>query len=183
VGRARERAELCEMRRGSECGHERGSKRELGRVGGHRGREFRRRARVRTRRSTADAGRAELTGRVHDAERERKGAHGAMAQRLAARAREVEREEGRGGGNNWRRQVGPSGQRARERERAREKAAVERWIPPVRRHGHAGARPDWAELGCWAAFPFSFSLDFLILFLFLFSRVSNPKFKLGFKFK
>jgi hypothetical protein len=59
--------------------------------------------------------------------------------------------------------------RERERERAGEKVATDRWIPPVRRH--------------WAAFPFSFSLDFLILFLFLFSRVSNSKFKLGFKFK
>jgi hypothetical protein len=33
-------------------------------------------------------------------ERERKGAHGATAQRLAAQAREAEREEGRGGENN-----------------------------------------------------------------------------------
>jgi hypothetical protein len=52
--------------------------------------------------------------------------------------------------------------------------------------GGAGARarglagPSWAG---WAAFPFSFSLDFLIPFLFLFSRVFNSKFKLGFKFK
>jgi hypothetical protein len=92
VGRARERAELCEMRRGSECGHGRGSKRELGRVGGRRGREFRRCARVRTRRSMAGAGRAELIGRVHGVEREKRGAQ-AMAQRLAERAREIEREE------------------------------------------------------------------------------------------
>jgi hypothetical protein len=52
--------------------------------------------------------------------------------------------------------------------------------------GGAGARarglagPSWAR---WAAFPFSFSLDFLIPFLFLFYRVFNSKFKLGFKFK
>jgi hypothetical protein len=71
----------------------------------------------------------------------------------------------------------------RERERVGEKAAADRWIPPVRRRRRAGAWPGWAELGCWAAFPFYFSLDFLILFLFLFSRVSNSKFKLGFKFK
>jgi hypothetical protein len=70
------------------------------------------------RRSMVGAGRAELAGRVHDVDREReKGRMGATAQRLAARAREVEREEGRGGENNWRRQVGPSGQRAIERER------------------------------------------------------------------
>jgi hypothetical protein len=40
VGRARAGAGLREMRRGSECGHGRGSKRELGRVGGRCGREF-----------------------------------------------------------------------------------------------------------------------------------------------
>jgi hypothetical protein len=94
-GRARERAILCEIRRGSECGHWRGSKREAGCVGGRRGREIWRRARVRTRWSTTSAGRAKLTGRVHGAERERRGAHGATAQRLANRTRETEREEGR----------------------------------------------------------------------------------------
>jgi hypothetical protein len=35
----------------------------------------------------------------------------------------------------------------------------------------------------WAAFSISFSLNFLIPFLFLFSRVFNSKLKLGFKFK
>jgi hypothetical protein len=35
----------------------------------------------------------------------------------------------------------------------------------------------------WAAFFFSFSLDFLIPFPFLFYRVFKSKFKLGFKFK
>jgi hypothetical protein len=43
-GRARERAMLCEMTRGSECGHWRGSKKGAGRMGGRRGREIRRRA-------------------------------------------------------------------------------------------------------------------------------------------
>jgi hypothetical protein len=76
-----------------------------------------------TRRSTAGAGRVELTGRVNDAERGReKGRTGATAQGLAAQAREAERDEGRGGGDNWLRQVGPSGQRARARERAGEKS-------------------------------------------------------------
>jgi hypothetical protein len=37
VGRARAGVGLREMRRGSECGRGRGSKRELGRVGRHRG--------------------------------------------------------------------------------------------------------------------------------------------------
>jgi hypothetical protein len=50
----------------------------------------------------------------------------------------------------------------------------------VRLSGGAAALPGWAEL---AAFPFSFSLGFLIPFLFLLYRVFKSKFKLGFKFK
>jgi hypothetical protein len=41
-------------------------------VGGRRGQEFRRRARVRTRWSTTSVGTVELTGRVHGAEREKR---------------------------------------------------------------------------------------------------------------
>jgi hypothetical protein len=51
------------------------------------------------------------------AQRERGRAHGATARRLANRAREAEREEGRAGEGNRRRQLGPTGQRASERER------------------------------------------------------------------
>jgi hypothetical protein len=75
-GKARERVELSEMRRGVCTGHWQGSKKGAGRVGGRRGREIRRRARVRKRRSTASAEGAELTGRVHGAEREERGAWG-----------------------------------------------------------------------------------------------------------
>jgi hypothetical protein len=171
VGRARERVELCEMMRGS----------EWVRVGGCRGREFRRRARVRMHRSTARAGRAELTGRVHGAEREReKRGAWATTQRLAKRACEIEREEGCARAK----QLAPTGrpQRAEsERERARERK------PPLTGGSHlsggAGARARGLAGPSWAAFPFSFSLDFLIAFLFLFYRVFNSKFKLGFKFK
>jgi hypothetical protein len=60
-GRARERARVCEMRRGASAGHWQGSKKGVGRVGRHRGRETQRRARVRTRRSMVGAGKAELT--------------------------------------------------------------------------------------------------------------------------
>jgi hypothetical protein len=84
------------MRRGSECGRWRGSKRELGRVGGRRDREFRRCARVRTRRSTARAGRAELTGRVHGAERE-KGHVGNGSAPSSAGPRDRERRGARAG--------------------------------------------------------------------------------------
>jgi hypothetical protein len=117
-GRARERAELCEMRLGASVGHWRGSKKGAGRVGGRRGREIRRRARVRTRRSTASVEGVKLTGRVHDAEREERGArgNGSAPGRMGLRSREG---RGRAGEGNWRRQVGPTRQRARERgERA-----------------------------------------------------------------
>jgi hypothetical protein len=76
VGRARERVKLSEMRRGVCVGHWRGSKKGAGRVGGCRGREIRRRARVCTRRSTVSAEGVELTGRVHGAERGERGVRG-----------------------------------------------------------------------------------------------------------
>jgi hypothetical protein len=72
VGRVRARAGLREMRRGSECGRGSGSKRELGRMGGHRGRGFWRRARW----SKAGAGWAELTGEAHSTARGRASARG-----------------------------------------------------------------------------------------------------------
>jgi hypothetical protein len=61
---------------GSECGHGRGSKRGARHVGGRRGREIQRRARVRTHRSTAGAGRANLKGRVPGVEREKRDTRG-----------------------------------------------------------------------------------------------------------
>jgi hypothetical protein len=76
---------------GASAGYWQGSKKGVGRVGGRRGREIRRRARVRTHRSTAGAGRADLTGQAHGAERE-KGTRGATAQQLANQACEAERE-------------------------------------------------------------------------------------------
>jgi hypothetical protein len=80
--------------------------------------------------------------------------------------------EGRGarGRRNWHRQLGPTGQRARERERR----VRERELPLTsgsHLSGGAGARahglsgPSWAG---WAALAFSFSLDFLFAFPFLF---------------
>jgi hypothetical protein len=92
VSRARERVKLSEMRRGVCAGHWRGSKKGAGRVGGRRGREIRRCARVRTRWSTTRAGKAELTRQAHDVERE-KGTRGGNDSALANRAREIEREK------------------------------------------------------------------------------------------
>jgi hypothetical protein len=67
-------------------------------VGGRRGQETRRRARVRTRRSMTRAGKAELTRQAHGAETE-KGTHRGNGSALANRARETERE--RAGKGNW----------------------------------------------------------------------------------
>jgi hypothetical protein len=57
------------MRRGASAGHWWGSKKGAGHVGGRRGREIRRHARVRTRRSTESERKAELTRQAHSAER------------------------------------------------------------------------------------------------------------------
>jgi hypothetical protein len=168
------------MRRGSECGHWRGSKKGAGRVGGRCGREIWQRARVRTRRSTAGARRADLTRRVHGAEREKRGR---VWQRLSAwQTGPVRQRERRGARAKKLALIDrPTRQRAREREPAGERAAADRWGAPVRRRGRA-AWLGRARL-VWDAFSFSFSMDFLIPFLFLFYRIFNPKFKLSFKFK
>jgi hypothetical protein len=140
VGRARERVKLSEMRQGVCAGHEQGSKKGAGRVGGRHGRETRRCARVRTRRSTARAGKAELTRQAHDAEREKR-THG--GQRLntgepGPRDRERERERAKETGAD---RLAPLGS---ERER---EGAQEGELPltgGVRLSGGAGAWPGWA---------------------------------------
>jgi hypothetical protein len=84
------------------AGHWRGSKNGVGHVGGRRGRETRRCARVCTRQSMASAEKAKLTRQAHDAEREN-GTRGGNGSALANRARETERERERTGEGNWRR--------------------------------------------------------------------------------
>jgi hypothetical protein len=106
------------------------------------------------------------TDRAGPRRREKKGAHGATAWRLAIRAREIERERERAGEESWRRQVGPSGQRAREGGRARGRTAADRLGPPVRWRGRAALMGLVCRLGCFLFL--SFSLDFLIPFPFLF---------------
>jgi hypothetical protein len=78
-------------------GRWRGSKKGAGRVGGRRGREIRRHARVRTRRSTASAEGAELTGRVHGTEIGERGmrGNGSATGRLGPRDRERGSARGR----------------------------------------------------------------------------------------
>jgi hypothetical protein len=85
-------------------------------VGGRRGREIRRRARVRTRRSMASAEGAELTGRIHDAERGERGV--------------------RGNGSA----TGEPGPRDREREHAGKKTGADRLAPLRSERGREGAR-------------------------------------------
>jgi hypothetical protein len=77
---------------------------------------------------------------------------GAWRERLGALtdwARETERERGRAGEGNRRRQASPTGQREVERECACEKTGANRWSPLVRWRGRARgpAGLDWAELG------------------------------------
>jgi hypothetical protein len=47
--------------------------------------------------------------------------------------------------------------------------------PPVRHRGRAGAgaRAGWAYWAYWAKMAFSFFLEFLLPFLFIFSRIFN----------
>jgi hypothetical protein len=127
----------------------------------------------------AGKGRVDLTGRVHGAER--KGALGATAQQLATWAREAEREDKHAGEETGANKSAPMG-RERESERASGRESCRSQVDPTCQAAWARglAGPSWAS---WAAFPFSFSLNFLIPFLFIFYRVFNSKFKLGFKFK
>jgi hypothetical protein len=165
VGRALARAGLREMRRGSECGCGRCSKRA-----GTHGQTMWPRfpatcASARARWSTAGAGKAELTAQAHGTERE-DGRAGVTTRRLAKRARKAEREEGHAGEETGADSLAPLG-----RERVRE-GARGRGLPlsgGTHLSGGAGARPGWAELGrlgCFAfflfpEFPNCFSISFL----------------------
>jgi hypothetical protein len=79
------------------------------------------------------------------------------------------------------RQVDPTGQRARERESAGEEAAVDRWIPPVRRHGRAAWLGRAGLLGYFSFFFFSgFSNSFSISFLYGFQFQIQIRFCWGY---
>jgi hypothetical protein len=85
--------------------------------------------------------------------------------------RQRQRERTREG--NWRRQVGPTGQRAREGGRARGRIVADWRGPPVRRRGRAAWLGLVGRLGCFPLFFFSgfsnsFSISFSIGFF------SNP---------
>jgi hypothetical protein len=141
-----------------------------------RGRGSRRHARVRACWSTAGARRAELTGKAHSVETERRGVR-ATAQRLAERARKTEKEEGRAGEAIGADKSAPLYSEREGGKGARDKLSLT-GATGARARGLTG--PSWAGLG---QNDFSFFLNFLIPFPFLFSRIFNSKFKLGFKFK
>jgi hypothetical protein len=130
-----------------------GLKKELGRLGGRRGRGIWRHARVRARWSSAGVGRAELTGEAHDIER-KDGRAGATTRRLAKRARKAEREEGRAGEETGADSLAPLGS---ERERERRVRGSLAPIGGIRLSGAAGARlglvgwfgPNWPFLFPW----------------------------------
>jgi hypothetical protein len=89
-------------------------------------------------------------------------------------ARKAERERGLTGKGDWRRQTGPTGQREGKRERERESVhgRGRSLAGGVHLSDNAGARawPGWAD---WAELSFPFFSEFLIAFLFIFSRVFN----------
>jgi hypothetical protein len=100
-------------------GHWRGSKKGVGRVGGRRGRETRRRARVHKRRSTAGARKAELAGLVHGAGREKRDARGNGSMTGDPGPRDREREGERAGEVTGADRLDPlGGERARESGRS-----------------------------------------------------------------
>jgi hypothetical protein len=106
-------------------------------VGGRRGRETRRRARVRTRRSTASTEGPELTGLAHDADREKRVREGNGSATGSAGPRNRERESARA------KEIGAD--RLAPVGRGRERGLL--LIGGVRLSGGAGARPGgrgWA---------------------------------------
>jgi hypothetical protein len=75
------------------------------------------------------------------------------------------------------RELAPTGlahetEREREGER-RARVGADRRDPPVRQRGRAGACAGWAKWAALGQISFSFFLEFLIAFLFIFSRVFN----------
>jgi hypothetical protein len=92
-----------------------------------------------------------------------------MARRLAIRVRKTEREGERAGEVTGANRLVPLGSE-REREGTRERLAPTGGVRLLRA---AGAHETGPGGLVWAEMAFSFSLDFLILFLFIFSRVFN----------
>jgi hypothetical protein len=104
----------------------------------------------------------------------------AMTQRLAVRARETEKEKGCAGGATGADKSAPLGS---EREGGKGARDILLLTGGTRLSGPAGAWARGLAGLVWARMAFPFSVNFLIPFLFLFSRIFNSKSKLGFKSK
>jgi hypothetical protein len=92
---------------------------------------------------------------------------------LTRRAREAETEMGHTGEGDWHGHTGPTGQREWGKERAGEQTAADRWSPCVRRRGRARTAPLGWTGSAWAESGFSFFSEFIIVFIFISSRVFN----------
>jgi hypothetical protein len=127
-----------------------------------------------------ERGGAELTCRVNSAERGERCVRGNGSATGEPGPRDRERE-GTREEENWRRQAGPTGQRAREGGRARGRTAADRRGLPIRRRERAVWLGRLGWFGLLSPFRFSeFSNSFSISFSIGFFK---SKFKLGFKFK
>jgi hypothetical protein len=143
VGRARERVKSSEVSRGVCAGHWRGSK---------KGSWARGRASWPRNPTTCVSAHSPVHGESGEGgidkagpqRKERKG--DTRGQRLGTgEPGPRDRERERTGEGNWRRQVGPTGQRAREGGCTRGRTAADRRGPPVRRRGRAA----WLGLVGW----------------------------------
>ena len=96
-----------------------------------------------------------------------------MARRLANRARETERERERTGEETGADRLGPLGsERARESGRSGLRRQVGLTCQAERAHGHGRTRAGLNGLP-WVELAFPIFLEFLMPFLFIFSRVFN----------
>jgi hypothetical protein len=103
--------------------------------------------------------------------RERGRAHGGNGWTTGKMGPQSRERRGARGQRNLRRQLGPTGHRAREREESAGQSGADRRGPPVRggRRASAGAPARARAAGLvWAELAFSISLEFLIAFLFPF---------------
>jgi hypothetical protein len=139
MGRVRERAGLCEMGWGSECGRGRGSKRSWGRGAGDVAEDSDERVQVRACWSMAGAGRAKP---------------GARGQRLSVWWSGPTRQRGKRGARAEATDADSVAPLGRQREGV---SALGRELPLTRGahlSGGAGAQAGWAELGRLGCFGF-----------------------------
>jgi hypothetical protein len=126
---------------------------------------------VRTRWSTAGARNEDLTGLAHNAER--KGERGATTRGMANRARETERERERTGEETGADRLGRLGsERARESGRSGLRRQVGLACQAERARGRGRTRARLNGLP-WDELAFPIFVEFLMPFLFIFSRVFN----------